>query len=248
MLEPQHPKATPTTSPTTWAALAIGPSMPVMQSDQPDEHDVDAVGMHDHPLLGLVEPLHPDVTEQARRRRPKYPRKAAARPDRSAPSRDTGRSWRRPPRSGPGRPAGASRGGPRSACPSVLSHHMLKKMCRDAEVHEDRRHEPPDLAVLDVSRPLSWRSALRSTVVGREEAADSTQPAMPSPATFCRRKTTTQTAIRSDGQRAPAQAGIAPEVGGFAKVLAELLVELLLLAADRLGGVGRALRYRGSSG
>ena len=53
-----------------------------------------------------------------------------------------------------------------------------------------------------------------------------------------------QAAIKRDGQGTAAEAGVRPRVGDLAKVLAELLVELLLLAPDRLGGRDRIAKPR----
>ena len=107
---------------------------------------------------------------------------------------------------------------------------------QNAEMHEDRRHEPPDLAVEDVVEAVvvylglpgrrSWSKSSSARTTSRGLLSGD----------CCRKKTITQTDDQGDGQGPPAQAGIGPQVGDLAIVLAELLVELLLAAADRLGG------------
>ena len=111
----------------------------------------------------------------------------------------------------------------------------VEENVHDAEVHEDRRHEPPDLAVEDVVQAVVMPSAFLVAVLCREAQRRL------DPCAVCRRflqeKDDDADGDQGHGQRSPAQARVGPEVGDFAIVLAKLLVELLLAAADRLGGV-----------
>src|SRR5208337_3333337 len=166
-LEPQNAECDPHQQPHHVRGVGDRPEQAGHAKHQPEEHRGDRVGTQDHSLLRLVLPLHPEIAEKgvyhARQATKKVESpgvclhrvEVLAQVGKDRRDQHEHRQAKRAPTALDHRPF-------HGHCPDV------EQDVPDAEMQEDRRHEPPDFARQDRVKAIAEPSTLGIEVRGGE--------------------------------------------------------------------------------